>query len=224
MRSIEKEKKLTGKEIPTEQQTFLMNRVWVWVPGKTPVFCSKTQFHDALSHVLCTALGWHGWLVHKALASHQGDPGSILGAFCELSRALVLCCATRVFQTKQFPPSRKIKHFWSWLCSVVIMGWCGRQLNAPLHACFSNTLSQLNSKRRVRMISLPNYYYYYLLLFMKEPSALVAKRRGSPRCFWLDWQQGVPHVNHYMVLFWFSICLITGIWATTSLQLWGPRL
>ena len=22
---------------------------------------------------------WHGWLVHKALASHKGDPGSIPG-------------------------------------------------------------------------------------------------------------------------------------------------
>ena len=64
-----------------------------------------------------------------------------LGAICELSCVLVLCCATRVFQTiyPVFLPQEKIKHFRSWLCSVVIMGWCGWQLNAPLHACFSNT-------------------------------------------------------------------------------------
>ena len=49
-------------------------------------------------------VGWHGWLGGKAFASHQGDPGSIPGQghICELSCALVLCCATRVFQTIQF--------------------------------------------------------------------------------------------------------------------------
>ena len=42
---------------------------------------------------------WHGWLVQKALASHQGDPIWFpAGAICELSCALVFCCATRVFQ------------------------------------------------------------------------------------------------------------------------------
>ena len=25
------------------------------------------------------SFGWHGWLVRKALTSHQGDPGSIPG-------------------------------------------------------------------------------------------------------------------------------------------------
>ena len=56
---------------------------------------------------------WQGWLVRKALAPHQGDPGSILGQghLCELSCALVLCCAQ----------------------------WFSRP-KVPLHVCFSNTL------------------------------------------------------------------------------------
>ena len=37
---------------------------------------------------------------------------------------------------------------------------------------------------------------------VKEPSALIEKRRGSPRCSWFDWQHIAPQhlVNHYMVL------------------------
>ena len=77
----------------------------------------------------------------KALTSHLGDPGSIPGQghiLCELSCALVLCCATRVFP--DHPVFLPWLHFRSWLCSVVIMGWCGCQQKASLHACFSNTL------------------------------------------------------------------------------------
>ena len=81
--------------------------------------------------------------MRKAPASHQGDPGSIPGQGpCKLSRALVLCCATRVLNI-----------FNLWLCSAVIIGWCGWQPKAPLHVCFSNTL--------FGMISPQNYYYYY---------------------------------------------------------------
>ena len=61
-----------------------------------------------------------------------------VGAICELSCATVLCCATRVFQTIRLSSLRKKKR--SWLCFVITMGWCGWLLNAPLHACFSNTL------------------------------------------------------------------------------------
>ena len=37
---------------------------------------------------------------------------------------------------------------------------------------------------------------------VKEPSALIEKRRGSPRCSWSDRQQIAPQhlVKHYMVL------------------------
>ncbi len=37
---------------------------------------------------------------------------------------------------------------------------------------------------------------------VKEPSALIEKRRGLPRCSWFDWQHhALQHlVNHYMVL------------------------
>ncbi len=36
----------------------------------------------------------------------------------------------------------------------------------------------------------------------KEPSALIEKRRGLPRCSWFDWQHNAPQhlVNHYKVL------------------------
>ena len=62
-------------------------------------------------------------------------------AICELSCVLVLCCATRVFQTIRFSSlGEKSNTFDLWLCSVVIMGWFGWQPKAPLHACFSNKL------------------------------------------------------------------------------------
>ena len=37
---------------------------------------------------------------------------------------------------------------------------------------------------------------------VKEPRALIEKRRGLPWCSWLDWQHIAQHhlVNHYMVL------------------------
>ena len=37
---------------------------------------------------------------------------------------------------------------------------------------------------------------------IKEPNALDEKKRGSPRCSWLDWRHIAPQhlVNHYMVL------------------------
>ena len=40
------------------------------------------------------------------------------------------------------------------------------------------------------------------VMHVKEPSALIEKRRGSPRCSWFDWQHIAPQhlVNHYMVL------------------------
>ena len=41
------------------------------------------------------------------------------------------------------------------------------------------------------------------ITLIKEPSTLIEKWRGSPRCSWFNWQHTVPKhlVNHYMVLF-----------------------
>ena len=44
------------------------------------------SFHAEIRSQLTCApllleLGWHGWLVCKVLASHQGDPGSIPGPY-----------------------------------------------------------------------------------------------------------------------------------------------
>ena len=42
-----------------------------------------------------------------------------------------------------------------------------------------------------------------VLCTLKEPSALIVKRRGSPRCSWFDWQHIAPQhlaVNHDKVL------------------------
>ncbi len=40
------------------------------------------------------------------------------------------------------------------------------------------------------------------VMLVKEPSALVVKRRGSPLCSWFEWLHIAPqhHVNHYRVL------------------------
>ncbi len=42
----------------------------------------------------------------------------------------------------------------------------------------------------------------YCVMHVKEPSALIEKRRGSPQCSWFDWLHIAPQhlVNHYMVL------------------------
>ena len=62
-------------------------------------------------------------------------------AICDLSCALALCCATMVFQTIRVSSLCKNQTLFDlWLCSVVIMGWCGWLPKAPLHACFANTL------------------------------------------------------------------------------------
>ncbi len=59
-----------------------------------------------------------------------------------------------------------------------------------------------------------NHYYFVLRMgrkavglvccvtHVKEPSSLIEKRRGPPRCSWFDWQHIAPQhlVNHYMVL------------------------
>ena len=44
--------------------------------------------------IIIIIIGWHGWLVRKALASHQGDPGSIPGQghmWVELCVGSLLC-------------------------------------------------------------------------------------------------------------------------------------
>ena len=61
--------------------------------------------------------GWHGWLVRKAVASHQGDPGSIPGrAIVELCVGSLLC--HKVFQTIRFSSLRKNSNTFDLGCAL----------------------------------------------------------------------------------------------------------
>ena len=102
----------------------------------------------------------------EVIDSHQGDPSSIPGQGnikCESSCALVLCCATGVFQTTGFPPSGKIEHFRS---LAVLRGHNGLMWLAAKSALVCLLLKHVVAasfaiQLLVRMISPQSYYYYY---------------------------------------------------------------
>ena len=109
---------------------------------------------------------WHGWLVRKALASHQCDPGSNPAKaimWVELCVGSLLCHEGFSPGPPVFPPSGKIRHFRS---QAVLRGHNGLMWLAAKGALACLLLEHvvaasfaIQLQLRVRMISLPNYYY-----------------------------------------------------------------
>ena len=63
------------------EPTLTLRDLHIVFPLTSPDYTPTMQsFKSYLTwHKVDLNLTWHGWLVQKALASHQGDPGSILG-------------------------------------------------------------------------------------------------------------------------------------------------
>ena len=97
------------------------------------------------------------------------------------------------------------------ICVIACRGWADKNARLKLWCFWS---AECGYEVPVMILVFLHYYWCVLrmgrkaigpvccVINVKEPSALIEKRRGSPRCCWFDWQNIAPQllVNHYMVL------------------------